>query len=348
LLDQLLTLNKFFSWKTILLDGPRTMHLAREPIRGYLTTLAFWTLMDAGLLEALEKEPKIQLKDFAEKRNLNPKILFFVCRYLHRNQYLRLRGDEVGFTPKGKKFWKEVYGVFHLFFAYEPMFSTLSAQLKNQASFGRELSRREDEVARGFQELGGKFLFPLMRGILEEHRFKKVIDLGCGEVYLSAFLCSADPQIECLGIDHSPEIVARASQRIQELGFESRIKLLLADMFQLEVGEYNFSNYEVVTAIDLFHGYFWEGPEKLRQLFPRLKRVFHRQQFLISEICLPPDSRMRNIAYPNPEHELFHDLTHQRSFSPGELEALLQEAGFQIKKKYNLNKIAGRICLLVG
>jgi 2-polyprenyl-3-methyl-5-hydroxy-6-metoxy-1,4-benzoquinol methylase len=347
LLDQLRTLKKFFTWKA-LLSNAHSMRQARGPIRGYLTTLTFWVLMESGLLEALEKDPKVQLKDFAEKRNLNPKILFFVCRYLHRNKYLRLRGEEVGFTPKGKRFWSEVYGVFHLFFAYEPLFSSLSAQLKNQASFGRELSRREDEVARGFHELGQSFLFPLMSGILEEHRFKKVIDLGCGEIYLSASLCLIDSKIECLGIDHSPDIIARASQRIQEMGFESRIKVLLADMFQLEVGEYDFSNYEVVTAIDLFHGYFWEGPEKLRQLFSRLKRVFYRQQFLISEICLPPEANMRSIAYPNPEHELFHDLTHQRSFSPGELEALLQEAGFQIKKKYNLNKIAGRICLLVG
>jgi hypothetical protein len=56
---------------------------------------------------------------------------------------------------------------------------------------------------------------------------------------------------------------------------------------------------------------------------------------------------MRKIAYPYAEHEFFHDLSHQKSFASKELENLLQQAGFKIQKKWMMNKIAGRICLLL-
>ena len=346
MLKQALSLKKFFSWPE-LISNAAAMKKARSPIRGYLTTICFWALMDIGVLNHLSKGSKLSLKDFAQTHSLNENILLFICRYLSRNHYMKIHDDNVELTSKGLKFWRDVYGVFHLFFAYEPLFSSLSLQLKNKATFSKEVFRRENEVALGFSELGKSFMFKIMRGIIQDYGFKSMIELGCGEAELSAFLCERDPSIQCLGIDHSPEVIHKAKERAKRLNLDSRIQFLLADIFEIDKIQQDFSSYELVTAIDLFHGYFWEGPKKLILCFKKLKAVFDRSQFLISEICLPPHNAMKRIAYPYVEHELFHDLSHQKTFAPGELEHLFEQAGFQIKKKWVFNKIAGRICLLL-
>jgi ubiquinone/menaquinone biosynthesis C-methylase UbiE len=346
LVKQLFTLKKFFPLRE-LLSNASSMKKARSPIRGYLTTLCFWALMDIGLLDHLSKGSKISYREFAQSHQLNPNILLYICRYLSRNNYLKIHQDKITLSSKGHKFWHDVYGVFHLFYAYEPLFTSLSLQLKNESSFGKELSRRENEVAIGFAELGKSFMFKLMQGIIEEHKFKKIVELGCAQAELSIFLCEKNTEIECLGIDYSPEVIESAQKRVENLNLNSRIKLILADIFQIDKVTDDFSSYDLVTAIDLFHGYFWEGPENLISLFKKLKRSFPQSQFLISEICLPPHRQMRKIAYPYAEHEFFHDLSHQKSFASKELENLLQQAGFKIQKKWMMNKIAGRICLLL-
>lgn len=323
------------------------MKKARSPLRGYVTTICFWALMNEGLLNELESGTSISLNQFADKQQLNEKILFYICQYLHRIGYLSLNNDRIKLTSKGLSFWRDVYGVFHLFSAYEPLFSSLSAQLHNKVTFGNNLLRREDEVALGFAELGHAFLFKLMACIIEKEGFHSIVDLGCAEVELSAFLCQRGPQYRCLGIDHSPAVIAKAKQRISRMDLDDRIQVIQGDIFEIDKLRYDFSPYQLVTAIDLFHAYFPEGEEKLIELFKKLRMVFSRHSFLFSEICLPPHKQMKRIAYPYAEHELFHDLTWQKSFARDELVSLLERAGFQIKKQWNFNKLAGRICLLL-
>ena len=345
-LSQRFSIKKYLSWKD-LLSNVRSSKKARGPLRGYVTTLCFWTLMDIGLLDPLKEKGSVSPKDFAQQNKLNFSVFFSVCQYLHRLGYLSLNDCEVALTAKGLSFWKDVSSIFHLFYAYEPIFSSLSAQMKGDVTYGREIFRNEDEVARGFSELGNKFIFKIIKSILEEQSLKSMIELGCAEAELSVFLCLEDPKVRCLGVDHSSRRIGQAQKKIEALNLTSRIQLLLADIFEIDRTSYDFSPYETVAAVDLFHGYFLNGEEKLLGLFQKFKKVFKGRYFLISEVCLPSFARMKEIAYPNVEHELFHDLTQQRSFRPGQLEGLFEQAGFAIKKRWPYHEIAGRIYLLL-
>ena len=55
---------------------------------------------------------------------------------------------------------------------------------------------------------------------------------------------------------------------------------------------------------------------------------------------------MARIAYPMPEHELFHSLTGQKTFAAGELESLLEEAGFTILETWPVRNLAARLFIL--
>jgi trans-aconitate methyltransferase len=345
LLGQIFSLKSHFTWREIL-GNARAMRKARGPLRGYVTTLCFWALMEAGMLDALAGGEGLSCKEFAEARRLNPEILDDIVRYLHRMRYLKMDGDRASFSKKGRKFWSDVQGVFRLFYAYEPLFSSLGAQLRGEAAFQKDLFRHEAEVAQGFAELARHFMFPILQRIIAREGFHSLVDLGCAEIELSSYLCEHDAAMRCLGIDSSPEVLADAQRKIERMKLGARVHVLWADIFELDRVKEDFSEYELVTAVDLFHGYFLEGEERLLSLFQKMRKVFPQQRFLFSEICLPTHSAMRRVAYPYTEHELFHDLTRQKSFAAGQLEGLLKRSGYQIDKQWNYNQIAGRICLL--
>ncbi len=129
-------------------------------------------------------------------------------------------------------------------------------------------------------------------------------------------------------------------------GLGDPVTLLEHDLFELKADTFHFSPYPLVTAIDLFHGYYFEGRERLLELFRAMRSTFQTQRFLVSEMYLADEDTMRRIAYPMIEHELFHGLTGQRTFREGELEGLLEEAGFTIRERWPMRNLAARIFLL--
>ncbi len=345
MLSQLFLAKRHISWNE-LFANIKAFKKARAPIRGYVTTICFGALMECGFLEALAKHETVSIPEFAKEHDFNEDILTHICRYLHRMDYLHLRNAQVSLTQQGEQFWQNAKGVLHLFYGYEPLFSTLTSQLKNEISFDKELKRTEDEIAAGFSDLAPRFIFKIMASIIREENFLRIIDLGCAEIELGAYLAQENENIKYLGIDHSENVITRAKEKIPLLNLHSRFEVILWDIFDIEKLRRDLSDYDVVTAVDLFHGYFSEGEDKLIQLFQSLKKTFHKQKVLFSEICLPPHSRMQGIAYPYTEHEFFHDLTRQKSFKEGELPKIMEQSGYTIIKTWNLNKLAARVFIL--
>jgi ubiquinone/menaquinone biosynthesis C-methylase UbiE len=159
-------------------------------------------------------------------------------------------------------------------------------------------------------------------------------------------VCERVPSFRCLGIDSSPRVVAAAQARVAREGFADRIEIVQGDIFRIDAVPGDLESYAAVTAIDLFHGFLLDGEKGLVEMFRALRARFPSQLLLISEICLPSEARMRAIAYPNVEHELFHGLSRQQSFAPGQLEALLGDGGWRVERTWQLNELAGRVFAL--
>ena len=58
----------------------------------------------------------------------------------------------------------------------------------------------------------------------------------------------------------------------------NRVALLKHDLFDLTPQAHDFSAYGLVTAIDLFHGYFYEGRDRLLGLFRALRQALPTQR----------------------------------------------------------------------
>lgn len=324
------------------LENLKAMRKAKAPIRGYVLTTCFWALSETGFFDELLKNGSVPFDSFARRQKIDPVIFAAVVQYLVRVGILENKNRTLTFSSKGKKFWDETNGVFSIFSAYQPYFKNLGGLLKKELPLGK-LKRDDLSVALGFRETGARFTFPIMNKILGELKPKGLIELGCGNLDLSQFIARRHPEMNFLGIDHDDRFLNEARQTIRSHPLDGRFQLLKRDIFKLSPRDFDFSPYDLVTAIDLFHGYFSGGKEKLLDLFSNLRQTFKGKTFFVSEVCLPDENRMKGLSYPHVEHELFHNLTGQKTFRQGELESLLGETGFGIQKSWNVRNLAARV-----
>ena len=324
------------------LDNIRAIKKARSPIRGYVTITCLWSLLDSGFIDALLKEGTVSIDAFCEQHGCDSDILTYICRYLTRTGYFRMQEEQVMFTAFGETFWMDTCGVINIFGAYEPIFRSLPRLLKKELS-RRDLKRRDDLVAFGFRETGPRLTFDIIEKLVSKLKVERIVELGCGNVDLSLYLARLHQDMQFLGIEWNDHYLNQATETIYSNNLGDRVKLLKHDVFQLTSTAYDFSPYQLITAIDLFHGYFFDGNDKLLDLFATLRETFNGKSFIFSEVCLPDEKQMKKLAYPHCEHEFFHDLTFQKTFKAGELEALLQEAKFIVKETWSLRNLGARI-----
>lgn len=327
-----------------ILQNVRAMKTARAPVRGFVTTTCFWVLLDIGLIDRLEQAGEIDMERYCDEKGFDLNILGEVCRYLSRLGYLVLDGPRVGLTRKGKRFWSDTQGVLSIFYAYEEFFGNLSQFLRKEVDLA-DVKRRDLYVARGFRETGPRLTFDVLGKLIAPMGIDGVIELGCGNIDLSSFLAHAHPDMRFLGIDWDEAFLAQARQTVREQRLDGQVELLAQDIFGLSALRHDFSPYQLVTAVDLFHGYFFEGRQELLDLFATLKQTFAGKRFLISEVCLPDEDKMHRLSYPHVEHELFHALTGQKTFKKGQLEALFRDSGFRNVQTWSVRNLGARIFL---
>lgn len=318
---------------------------ARSSIRGYTTTICYWTLMRVGWLDELEQKGHVATDAFCESNGLDRDMLSHALHYLRRRGHLEERNGALRFTRQGGKYWRAVSTTFEIFSAYQPFFANLEKMVRGEVR-RHDLHRLNESVAAGFRKSGAAFTFRIMEQLIAEIAPSAMVELGCGNIDLSCYIGQRHPQMRFLGIDNDRHFLDQAAETVASRGWGDRVKLLEHDLFDLADAKDDFSAYSLVTAVDLFHSYYYESRERLLDLFRVLRAVFPEQQFLVSEMCLADDKAMSRIAYPMVEHELFHGLTGQRTFREGELEALLAEADFVVRKRWSMRNLAARVFLL--
>jgi SAM-dependent methyltransferase len=106
-----------------------------------------------------------------------------------------------------------------LLYGYEPLFKNLQEMLKGEKKYGRDLTRRDEFVARGSGELCEQLPYQVMGQMIEEAGFTKVLDLGCGNGQFLVHLANRlNAQYQGFGIDQSKEAIEEARAE-KEAGF---------------------------------------------------------------------------------------------------------------------------------
>ena len=100
-----------------LLKNARAFKQARAAIRGYITTICYWTLMRVGWLDEIEQKGHVTTEAFCAANHFDHEMLANVIRYLRRQRHLKERNGTIRFTRQGRKYLQAVTTTFDIFSA---------------------------------------------------------------------------------------------------------------------------------------------------------------------------------------------------------------------------------------
>ncbi len=312
-----------------LLRMKRNHEAGNRYIRGYVATSCMWALLDCGFLDALRDGGGVDLATFAREHDLDLEVLEPLVEYLDGLSILRRENGAYVLDAAGTQLMQEPRGFFDLLRGYRPVFEALDALLQGRRRYGTDVTRDSAYVAKGSGELGADFPFPMMRDLMQTHGRFKILDIGCGDLEL-LFACCKDARFECWGFDKDPQVIAYAHERLATHPARDRIHVNVADMYDLGDHAAQWQQVDALCAIDVFHEYLWDGPERVQQLLGDLRAHFPKQWLFVAEFCHPAPEWLRKHPTPLLDHEVCHALTKQRIQDEYQWVAMFGRAGYEV------------------
>jgi ubiquinone/menaquinone biosynthesis C-methylase UbiE len=305
-------------------------------IRGYCTTVSLWALFNTGVMDELRRAPPdgIGTRELAGKLRLDGRILDILLDYLDCVRVVRRDADgRYALDALGRDLVEEPRGAFDLACGYEEVLSDLTALVKGEKTFGRDVRRRMHFIAKGSGELGLQLPFPVMADMVKRGGFRAVLDLGSGDLEFLFTLCRAKDDLRGYGIDISQEAVQHARERLAGSPFRDRIVVERGDLFELDGFLARWKDVDLMTACDAFHEHLFEGTEKIDRLLAHCRGKFPGVALLVAEFCRQPHERLRRRATAFVEHHLWHSLTNQVILSADEWRDIFRRAGYRIAEE---------------
>jgi SAM-dependent methyltransferase len=295
-------------------------------ISGFYTTRSMQALFNVGFLDELERAGSVDADAYAEKHGLDPLILRSLCDSMYALSILGKDGSRYSLEPRGLLLVQEARGWFDGVYGYEGLLHDLEPLLRREKTYGDDVTRRHDFVARGSAAVERRVYFPLAIDELRRREAWHVLDLGSGDATFLIDLCRADERFRGVGVDVDGAVAAEARERVEREGLGDRIRLVEGDVFAL--GESNaLEGVDAVTAFFLLHEFLWAGDDAVVQLLQELHRSLNGRPLMIFETLRPTPEEMRRKPGMGVQYFVHHDLSHQRPVGLDAWRRIFEQAG---------------------
>ena len=329
--------------KAIKLLGPKHMlnlNRARKSgwvgiIRGLFLTRTTCALMNIGFFDEIQRKEKVNPRQFADEGDLDPGILDALCDYMRLMGVFRKEGESFLLDKKGHFFVSYLLGWFDLVHGYEEVFHNLEALLKKERTYGKDLYRRPEHVARGSGEASKLLYFPVMIGLIKDKGYKQVLDLGCGDGTFLIHLCQQATHVQGVGVDISGEAIESGRAKVERHGLEDRIRLLEGDVLKLDRLSPKLREVDAATVFFVFHEFLSESRERLIQVLKDFKDSFPKTDLLVCEAVWHDPEELPPMPGPIAEYQLFHQISKQKLVKRETWQEIFRDAGFAfVKEEY--------------
>ena len=300
-----------------------------EILTGFYTTRTLQALFNIGFFDELDAKGRLRLEDFAREKGLDLHILTSLCNSLYALKILDRDGDEYLLDAKGRILSQTARGWFVGTYGYESVFHNLEALLRKEKEYGKEVQRLSEPIARGSAEMEALLYFPLAIDIIARSKYKKVLDLGCGEGTFLRALCTDLPGVQGSGMDLSPDSVEAARQRAAAAGLDGRLRFVVGDVTDENGAPAAMDGIDAATIFFLLHEILYRGEEVAIEFLHGFHRKFPGVPLIVFEALRPSVEEMRRRPGMAIRYSLQHDLSHQKLVSGEEWKKLFRKAGFR-------------------
>ncbi len=310
------------------LRANRLRRFSQDLLPGFYTTRAVIALFNVGLIDELTQKGPVDLDSFAARNNLDLHVLRSLCDYLCSVCVMKRTGTAYALDQRYRPVIDTVTGPFYSVYAYQDIFRNLEALLKKEKTYGAEVTREPEFVARGSGAVGQYLAFPLMAHVLRRNGFKRVLDLCCGDATFLIDLCRRDHDVKGYGVDIAPEAIAFAQKRVEKRGLQDRISLVAGDVFHLDAVTGHVKDIEATTCVYALHEFLTDSQDRILDLLQRYRATFPGVPLVVCEVIHHTPEELRDKPGGVAEIQLWHDLSNQRLMSREEWHALFSRAGF--------------------
>lgn len=306
-----------------------------ETIRGFHTTHTLIALIKVGFFAELRQQKKVDLVAFAQRENLDLRVLTSLCEYLYALQILQHEGDSYYLDEKGLLVDSLMTGPLMVVHAYENVFHNLEPLLRQQKKFGTDVNRLSEFVAGGSGSVGKSFAFPLMINFIKQGGYRSILDLACGDATFLAALCQENKEITAFGLDIAPEAIELGNNVLAQTGLQDRVCLFVDDMFNLDQISQPLVGVDAVTCIHALHEFLEGDNQRVVDMLKKYKIRFPGVPLLILEVIRPSLEELHERPGGMIDILLFHDLSNQILTSREVWHGIFERAGFaNVKEDY--------------
>jgi SAM-dependent methyltransferase len=326
-------LRRVLGWKALWQLRQARTKVWEHLISPHFVTRIIQTLFQVGLIDALRASPSVDVVAFSKKHGYEADVLVALCEALHaRRILLRLSATSYSLDDSGRFFAEEpmVRGWFELSNGYENVLYHMEDLVRKKKVYGENGFVRDGRlVATGSGLASTRFYFPYAIHLIKQHSYCRVLDIGCGDGTFLRLLHEADPCIEGVGVDLSPDAVAAGNAQLKEHGLSEKIQLHTCDAMHLDRVAEHLKGVDAATTFFVLHELCDQDKNpKARQFLTAFRKALPEAPFMIFETIRPTPDELRDHPGPAVEYFLFHDLSLQKPISRQAWMELFAASGF--------------------
>jgi cyclopropane fatty-acyl-phospholipid synthase-like methyltransferase len=292
-------------------------------------------LLNAGFFDEMEAKGKVDVQAFAQANDLDAEILQALCDALYVTRVLQKNGTGYKLDAKGKILLGKAKGWFWGVYGYEHVYHNLDALLRKEITYGKDIYRKPDFIAKGFGEMESHLYFPLAVDIIEREGYQHVIDLGCGEGTFLRHLC-ATTGVTGYGIDLAPVAIAEAKRAAAAEGLQDRLHFHVLDINQIAQAPDEIRGIDAATCFFVLHELRYEGVETVVTFLNSFRTLFPGVPLMVFEIIRPTPEELRRRPGIAAMYLMQHDITRQKLVGLDEWREMFRAAGFSsVEERYS-------------
>lgn len=260
----------------------------------YVAAQVYFHLNQAGVVNYLAERAPRAAEDIARELALDPKVLSSLLDYVAAVDGVLQKNGEgcYGFTEFGravlKRYGREDGGKKRFNFldvrvgAYGPVWGSLEGLLKGEKRYGREVSREGRFAEDGLYKSSGGFL-PALSRVLERVKPKAAVEFGA-DTGLAARVAGLSEGLPLYALDRSAEAIKKASCLAREAGAESRVRWIVADVFEPVHWSAQVPERESLLFFSIhFHEFMAKGEAAVRELARALSERYPGSRLAVLE-----------------------------------------------------------------
>jgi SAM-dependent methyltransferase len=298
---------------------------------------AIASAFELGLLEELEEQGIVHVRDFCRKHDLHIASVHSILHSLHCFDIAELSDDRDtarpgpvfsdAYTTKGYFMW--------LIRGYGNMLQKLPSIIRDGVPTLEGIGRDGQYIAMAGKDYGALHVDPHFLELLNEQPFRVAADFGCGSAERLIHLAETRPDFHGVGVEINPGAVDLARRSIQKADLQDRLEIVSCDV-QALVPDPIFADVEVLFCFFMGHD-LWprshclKTMQEIKNAFPKAHRFLFCDTYR-SELPASSDVPIFTLGY-----EFTHAVMGQYIPSMPEWLELFEESGWSCVQRRDVD-----------